>query len=99
MWAMERPAQRWSRSRGLGGEQGAASAQSRSEAATPIVGIAVIVISFGIAGQSAGPPFAIRDRKKFKAGIPLSPILLVPYERNGKVVVADGITGCARSTH
>ena len=32
----------------------------------------------------------IRDRKKIAAGIPLSPILLVRDERNGKVVVADG---------
>jgi hypothetical protein len=32
----------------------------------------------------------IRDRKKIKAGTPLSPILLVRDERNGKVVVADG---------
>jgi hypothetical protein len=31
-----------------------------------------------------------RDRKKIKAGMPLSPILLVRDERNGKVVVADG---------
>jgi hypothetical protein len=31
-----------------------------------------------------------RDRKKIKAGTPLSPILLVRDERNGKVVVADG---------
>jgi hypothetical protein len=32
----------------------------------------------------------IRDRKKIKTGTPLSPILLVRDERNGKVVVADG---------
>jgi hypothetical protein len=32
----------------------------------------------------------IRDRKKIRAGTPLSPILLVRDERNGKVVVADG---------
>jgi hypothetical protein len=32
----------------------------------------------------------VRDRKKIKAGTPLSPILLVRDERNGKVVVADG---------
>ena len=31
-----------------------------------------------------------RDRKKIKAGTPLSPLLLVRDERNGKVVVADG---------
>ena len=31
-----------------------------------------------------------RDRKKINEGIPLSPILLVRDERNGKVVVADG---------
>jgi hypothetical protein len=31
-----------------------------------------------------------RDRKKIKEGIPLSPILLVRDERNGRVVVADG---------
>ena len=31
-----------------------------------------------------------RDRKKIKAGTPLSPILLVRDERHGKVVVADG---------
>jgi len=31
-----------------------------------------------------------RDRKKIEAGRPLSPILLVRDERNGKVVVADG---------
>jgi len=32
----------------------------------------------------------VRDRKKIKAGTPLSPILLMRDERNGKVVVADG---------
>ena len=32
----------------------------------------------------------IRDRKKIKAGTPLSPILLVRDESHGKVVVADG---------
>ena len=32
----------------------------------------------------------VRDRKKIRAGTPLSPILLVRDERNGKVVVADG---------
>lgn len=32
----------------------------------------------------------IRYRKKIKAGEPLSPILLVRNEKNGKVVVADG---------
>lgn len=32
----------------------------------------------------------LRDRKKIRAGTPLSPILLVRDERNGKVVVADG---------
>ena len=32
----------------------------------------------------------IKDRKKIKAGTPLSPILLVRDERLGKVVVADG---------
>jgi hypothetical protein len=32
----------------------------------------------------------IRDRMKIKTGTPLSPILLVRDERNGKVVVADG---------
>jgi hypothetical protein len=32
----------------------------------------------------------VRDRNKIKAGTPLSPILLVRDERNGKVVVADG---------
>lgn len=31
-----------------------------------------------------------RDRKKIRAGTPLSPILLVRDEGNGKVVVADG---------
>jgi disulfide oxidoreductase YuzD len=31
-----------------------------------------------------------RDRKKIKEGTPLSPILLVRDERQGKVVVADG---------
>ena len=32
----------------------------------------------------------IRDRKKIKTGTPLSPILLVRDDENGKVVVADG---------
>ena len=32
----------------------------------------------------------VRDRNKIGAGTPLSPILLVRDERNGKVVVADG---------
>src|SRR4029077_10076621 len=32
----------------------------------------------------------VRDRKKIKAGTPLSPILLVRDEKHGKVVVADG---------
>ena len=32
----------------------------------------------------------VRDRKKIKAGTPLSPILLVRDEMHGKVVVADG---------
>ena len=32
----------------------------------------------------------IRDRKKIRAGTPLSPILLVRDEKHGKVVVADG---------
>ena len=31
-----------------------------------------------------------RDRRKIKEGIPLSPMLLIRDERNGKVVVADG---------
>ena len=31
-----------------------------------------------------------KDRKKIREGTPLSPILLVRDERNGKVVVADG---------
>ena len=31
-----------------------------------------------------------KDRKKIKAGKPLSPLLLVRDTRNGKVIVADG---------
>jgi disulfide oxidoreductase YuzD len=31
-----------------------------------------------------------KDRKKIEAGKPLSPILLVRDERNGKVIIADG---------
>lgn len=31
-----------------------------------------------------------KDRKKIVDGIPLSPILLVRDERNGKVIIADG---------
>ena len=31
-----------------------------------------------------------KDRKKIKKGTPLSPLLLVRDEKNGKVVIADG---------
>jgi hypothetical protein len=32
----------------------------------------------------------VKDRSKIEAGKPLSPILLVRDERNGKVIIADG---------
>lgn len=31
-----------------------------------------------------------KDRKKIKSGTPLSPLLLIRDEKNGKVVIADG---------
>jgi hypothetical protein len=38
-----------------------------------------------------------KDRKKIANGVALSPLLLVRDESNGKVIIADGSTGFARS--